>query len=240
MSLQHIINSCNQIQVNRRKVVGIQSTRNETYKTAETPTRNPWKFSIQSSNALVYSDARQILEELDRLDRRTYEDITFSDNPNMSWMFAYQGDMSSAQIASLTVTSFIGNQLTLGNLPSLGSSGIMFKPNDILQIIGYPYPFTVVGPAITQANQPAANVLRGSGSTLTLTVHRPNFIIDNIIGRNIIVGPAVRFRVLCPNMPTYKLVPGAQRMNAQGQLINNARIEFDSTFDVVEYTDSQY
>jgi hypothetical protein len=240
MSLQAIINSCNQIQVNRRRVVGVQSTRNETYKTAETPTRNPWKFSIQSSNSLVYSSARTILEELDRLDRRTYEDITFSNHSGMSWLFAYQGDMSSSDIAHLTVTSFIGNQLVLGNLPSLASGSIMFKPNDIIQIVGYPYPFTVVGPAITSSNQAASNVLRGTGSSLTITVHRPNFIVDNIIGRNIVVGNAVKFRVMCANMPTYKLVPGAQTMSSTGQLINNARIEFESTFDLVEFTDSQF
>jgi hypothetical protein len=239
MSLQKIINSCNQIQVNRRRVVGVQSTRNETYKTAETPTRNPWKFSIQSSNAFPYSLAREMLEELDRIDTRTYEDVSFAGVSSMSWLFAYQGDMTSSDIARLTVTSFIGNQLTLGNLPSMAAGGTMFKPNDIIQIVGYPYPFTIMGPAITQANQKVGDVLRGNGSTLTVTTHRPNFIIDNIIGRNVVVGNAVKFRMICPNMPTYKLVPGAQIMSATGQLINNARIEFDSTFDMVEFTDSQ-
>ena len=228
MSLQTIVNRCNSIQIDRRKVVGIQITRNEIPRTSVTPTKNPWRFTLVMPPILKYSDARQILEELDRLDRYQTEIVSFSGNPKLAWIFRYQGGLSSAQLSGITVSSFVGNQLVLDNLPVVGSNFIMFQPNDLIQIgtnNSRPYPFTVV-----------SQVTRGTGSTVTITTSRPNILTGSLTGLPLIVGNACQWRVFCPNMPTYTLLPGGwTTLDGTRIPINNAYIEFSSEFTLMEY-----
>ena len=122
--LQTIIEYCNGMTINRRKVVGLQITRNEIPRLSTTPTKNPWKITLDMPSSLRYSDARALMEALDSLDRTGYEDITFSNNSCLNWIFRYQGSMSQSQINSINVDDFTGTVLTLTNLPEniLGSN----------------------------------------------------------------------------------------------------------------------
>jgi hypothetical protein len=163
------------------------------------------------------------MEEIDNLDRTTPQLITFSNNPALNWIYKYQGTMSIAQINGITVQSFIGDQLVLQNLPVLPSTRVLFGANDLIQIGNYTYPFT----STTQ-------VLRGSGSTVTVTTNRPNIISGAVAGAGITVGNACEFYMFCPNMPTYKLIPGGQTM-LQGQVISNALIEWSDAFQLYEW-----
>lgn len=226
VGLQNIIDGANGLNIDRRKMVGIQYTRNEIPRVSQTPTKNPWKFTLDMPSSYRYSEARSLMEALDRLDRITPQVVTFSNNPAFSWMFKYQGSMSSGQIAGLTVTSFIGDQLILGGLPTVASGTILFKANDLIQIGSsgvHPYPFTVV-------NQ----VTRGTGSTVTLTLSRPNILTGTLTGLGVIVGNSCEFNMFCPNMPTYKLIVGGQ-VGAYGAVTNNALIEWSDAFSLYEF-----
>jgi len=225
--LQTILNYSNGLQIDRRKVVGIQYTRNEIPRVSQTPTRNPWKFTLDMPNKFRYSEARDLMEALDKLDRITPEVITFSNLPQLSWIFRYQGAYTSGQLATVTVTSFIGNQLTLNvsGLPA-GASTVLFQPNDLIQIGSagvHPYPFT----STTQ-------VLRGSGSTVVVTTNRPNILTGTLTGLGIIVGNNCQFNMFCPNMPTYKLVPGGA-LYSGNTVVNNALLEFSDSFQLYEF-----
>jgi hypothetical protein len=211
------------LKIDRRKVVGIQFTRNEIPRVSETPTKNPWRFTLELPNSFKYYEARALMEEIDNLDRTTPQLITFSNNPALNWIYKYQGTMSIAQINGITVQSFIGDQLVLQNLPVLPSTRVLFGANDLIQIGNYTYPFT----STTQ-------VLRGSGSTVTVTTNRPNIISGAVAGAGITVGNACEFYMFCPNMPTYKLIPGGQTM-LQGQVISNALIEWSDAFQLYEW-----
>lgn len=225
MSLQSIINTSNGLTINRRKVVGIQYTRNEIPRISETPTLNPWRFNIELPTNLRYSEARAIIEQLDTLDRKSPETITFDNNPAMNWLFRYQGVATSSQIAGITVQSFTTNQLVLTNLPAIGSTRPLFEANDLIQIGSHPYPFT----STTQ-------ILRGTGSTVTITTHRPNILTTSVVGSGITVGSSCQFKVFCPNMPVYKLFPGGSIRSAiTGEIINNALIEWSDSFKLYEY-----
>jgi hypothetical protein len=167
------------------------------------------------------------MEALDTLDRITPEIITFSNLPQLSWIFRYQGAMTSGQLATITVTSFVGDQLTL-NVSGItaSSSAVIFEPNDLIQIGApgvHPYPFT----STTQ-------VLRGSGSTVVVTTNRPNIITTLGATPGIIVGNNCQFKMFCPNMPTYKLIPGGQAMSGS-TVINNALLEFSDAFELYEF-----
>lgn len=221
--LQTIIDNCNGITINRRKVVGIQITRNEVPRTSLTPTLQPWRFTLDMPTRLRYYQARDLIEALDSLDRYQTENVSFDNNPCMSWIFRYQGAMSGANISGITVSSFTTNQLVLTGLPSIGASAVLFEPNDLIQISTYPFPFT----STTQ-------VLRGAGSTVTVTTNRPNILTSSVTGAGITVGSACEFKVFCPNMPTYKLVPGGYTLSGT-TLINNAYVEFTDVFELYEY-----
>ena len=163
------------------------------------------------------------MEEVDRLDRIYPEVISFGNNTNMSWMFRYQGLATTAQLNSIRVQSFIGNQLVLSNLPALSSNKVLFAPNDLIQIGAFTHPFTSV-----------TNVLRGAGSTVTVTTNRPNIIPTSVTNLGITVGTNCKFTMFCPNMPTYKLIPGGT-IYSNGVMLNNAYIEWSDTFNLYEY-----
>jgi hypothetical protein len=217
--LQTIIDNANGLVIDRRKVVGLQITRNEIPRTTITPTRQPWRMVLTMPNSLRYYDNRDLLEALDTIDRVTPQVVTFSNNACLSWIFRYQGAMTSGQISGITVSSFTGNQLILGGLPTVASGTVLFEPNDLIQIGNHTYPFT----STTQ-------ITRGGGATVTVTTNRPNIISSSVVGSGITVGNDCDFYMFCPNMPTYKLIPGGYVPN-----LNNALIEFSDDFQLYEF-----
>jgi len=219
--LQDIVNISNGLTIDRRKVVGIQITRNEIPRTSFTPTRQPWRFRISVPSRLQYYNNRALLEALDTIDRFTPQTITFSNNNCLSWIFRYQGQLSNLGLSTITVQSFIGNQLVLTGLPAVAANIVIFQPNDLIQIGAYTYPYT----STTQ-------ILRGSGSTVTVTTNRPNIVSPEslAVGAGLTVGNACTFNMFCPNMPTYRLVPGGY---VRG--LNNALVEFSDDFEFMEY-----
>lgn len=224
--LQTIIDNCSSLEIDRRKVVGIQITRNEIPRTSATPTYQPWRFKLTMPGRFRYNEARELMESLDTLDRNQPEEVTFSNNSALSWIFKYQGQMSQGMINGITVQSFgtvSGNDLVLTNLPVVSSGTILFKPNDLIQIGNNPYPFTST-----------TEVLRGTGSTVTVYTNRPNILTTSVSGLGIIVGNSCTFNLFCPNMPVYKLVPGGYMRN-NGIVVNNALIEFSDAFALYEW-----
>ena len=221
--LQTIIDKCNGITIDRRQMVGIQYTRNESPRTSNTPTFNPWRFVLDMPSSLRYNEARALMEELDTLDRFVPQVVTFGNNPCLSWIFKYQGSLSTGQISGLRVQSFVGDQLVLTGLPTIPASRVLFEKNDLIQIGNYTFPFT----SQTQ-------VLRGSGSTVTVTTNRPNIITGVVVNAGLTVGNKCQFYMFCPNMPTYKLIPGGAVIS-NGTTINNALIEFSDVFQLYEW-----
>ena len=222
--LQTIINKCNALNIDRRKVVGIQITRNEVARTSETPTFQPWRMTLSMPASLAYQTNRDLLEALDTLDRNTPEVVTFGSNACLSWIFKYQGSLSVAQRNPITVTSFVGNVLTLGNLPALPSTRVMFKPNDLIQIGNNTYPFTST-----------TEVTRGVGTSAQIITNRPNIITSSVVGNTLKYGNDCSFKMFCPNMPTYTLVPGAATRNSAGTTTNNALLAWSDDFQLYEW-----
>jgi hypothetical protein len=215
MSLQTIINYAESITINRRKVAGIQFTRNQIARVSSLVTRNPWRFTVKMPALLNYAESRGLIETLDKIDRITPQEITFSSVPGQSFMFAYQGAMNATQRAAVTITSFVGKTLTVEVSPTLSTGAVIFKAGDVIQIAGYPYPFSV-----------ESKVVKAAGSTVSVTVHRGNFFDpteDPVTGLTLVYGNAVRFNMLCTNMPTYTIIPGPY-------------VQFDSDFELYEFT----
>lgn len=208
MSFQTILDISQTITVNNRRMVGQQYSRSGQVRTALYVTSVPWVFTVKPHSFLYYPQVRDVIQTIDNLDRQTAATITFS-STNLQWFTAYQGELSGAQAAALTLASLpAGNatQIAIGNLPAVSSTTIVFKAGDFIQLGSYPYKITT-------------QVLRGSGSTVNATLHRP-IIGTPTVGTLTAVGSACTFSVVAEVCPTYTLRP----------MTNGAFVDWDADF----------
>ena len=195
MSFQTIFENQQSMTVNNRRTVGQQVSRSGQVRVAQYLTSVPWVFTVVPHNYLPYSTSRDIIQTIDNLDRQLPETITFS-SVNLAWFTDYQGDLTTAQVANLTLDSVpVANsqEISVGGLPTVPSTRYVFKAGDFLQLGNYTYKVT-------------EDVQRGSGTTITVTLHRP--IIGTVsTGLLAGVGTACEFTVLAEKCPTYTLTP---------------------------------
>ena len=208
MSFQTIFEIQQSMTVNNRRTVGQQVSRSGQVRVAQYLTSVPWVFTVTPHNYLYYPQVRNVIQAIDNKDRQLPESISFA-STNLSWFIAYQGDLSTVQVNALTLASAPAansTTITVGNLPSVSSTAYVFKAGDFLQLGLYPYKVT-------------DNVLRGSGSTVTVTLHRP-VIGTPTVGTLTAVGTACTFYMLAETCPTYTLNP----------MTNGAFVQWDAPF----------
>jgi len=208
MSFQAIVDIQQSMTVNNRRTVGQQVTRSGQIRTAQYLTAVPWVFTIVPHNFLYYPQVRDVIQTIDNLDRQTAANITFN-TANLQWFTEYKGGLSTVQASALTLASVPpanSQTITVGNLPAVGSSTVVFAAGDFLQLGSYVY-------KVTQ------QVLRGSGSTVSVNLHRP-VIGTPATGTLTAVGKDVYFPVYAEVCPTYTLTP----------MTNGAFINWDEPF----------
>ena len=328
MSIQNIINKAQQIEFDRRRIIGQSISRSQRVKTAERSTAQPWKFKITPPGALNWADSRGFIETINLQDRSQEYEISLNDNVRMNYITEYQGDLTQTMLNSMTISTATTATMVLTGLPSIGSvlsttsatissksfstttnvtynralsgfrvdflitnteydskfdsikignklsatsyittshtisgitrnyitlngigytriemntipdanspaatydgsndidvlttssvtissSTVLFKAGDIIQPSNSRYPYAITG-----------NVLRGSGSTVTVNLHRPIITSENISlgGSSVNVGNSCTWRVLVVTLPTYTLIP-------------NKQVQYTGDFEVVE------
>lgn len=196
MSIQTIIDGATNININRRAIAAQTISRSNRIKTAERGDR-VWQFDITPSPGYKYEDYRDLLEELDRVDRILPETVSFSNNPNMNWITAYKGALSTTQIADLEISSVSNNTITLTSLPPVGSSTVMFAKGDYIQPVGSAYPYTIT-----------SEVVRGGNTTAVVNVNRGVIEDITLAGVGVETGDDITFKVQALSMPTYNIRPG--------------------------------
>ena len=223
MSLNTILEVSESIAINDQKLVGQVLSRNQRISTSELLTVQPFEFTMNPMKYLLYSQNRDLLSSLRVADKATEQYLNFT---NIGWLnyVAYQGDMTSGEIAACQWQTSSANQtLVLGSLPSISVTDYIVKIGDFCQVGRYSYIAT-------------ANVQRGGGSTVNIPVHR-NLInalvspIDAVIGQygttislggNIYTG--VTFPIILREYPTYTLVP----------MTNDSFISWNGPFVAIE------
>lgn len=208
MSFQTIVDIQQSMTVNNRRTIGQQVTRGGQIRTAQYLTSVPWVFTITPHNYLYYPQVRDVIQTIDNLDRQTAANITFN-STNLQWFTEYKGGLSTAQASALTLASVPpanSQTITVGNLPAVGSSTVVFEAGDFLQLGTYVY-------KVTQ------QVLRGGGSTVSVNLHRP-VIGTPSTGTLTAVGKDVYFSVYAEVCPTYTLTP----------MTNGAFVNWDQPF----------
>lgn len=206
MSLQTILSVAESVGINDHKFAGQMLSRNMRISTSEVLTVQPFEFEIKPMNYLLYSQNRGVLSTLRQADRINEQYLNFG---NTGWVnyIAYQGDMTSGEIAACTYEATSGNKtIVLGNLPSIPSTDYIVKTGDFLQIDRYSYIAT-------------ADVLREVGTTVNIPVHR-TILTDLFTGIPVVIGQygttvqlgitsytGITFPVIVRDYPSYTLIP---------------------------------
>ena len=206
MSLQTILSICESVGINDQRFVGQTLSRNQKITTSEILTVVPFAFDMRPMNYLLYSQNRGTLNQLRLADKSLTQYLNFGSTGWLNYI-KYQGEMTSVQIAACQWQTASANKtLVLGSLPSVGSTVVLFRAGDFVQVGLYSYIVT-------------ADVLRGTNSTVNVPVHR-NLIsvltstvacVTGEFGTTVSMGgtiyTGITFPVVLREYPTYTLVP---------------------------------
>lgn len=196
MTFQTIINSAQSIEFNRRRVVGQSISRSQRIKTAERVSAQPFVLTVTPQARFRWSDTRSAVEMIQNFDRNDECVIQIGSVSSLNFINAYQGQLSSAQLAALTITNATNTSITIGGLPSISSSTVMFKAGDWIQPTDSRYPYIVTG-----------EIQRGTGSVITATTHRPIITSEGIsLTGSLKIGTDTTLVVIASQFPTYSIV----------------------------------
>lgn len=209
MSLNQILAISESVGINDQRFVGQVVSRNQRIATSEILTVVPFAFEMKPMNYLLYSQNRGLLNSLRIPDKALTQYLNFGTTGWTNYI-NYQGEMASGQIAtSQWQTASANKNLVLGNLPNntdMPSGKYVVRAGDFCQVGLYSYIAT-------------ADVLRGSGTTVTIPVHR-NLITAVVSPINAVIGQygttvsmggntytGITFPVILRDYPTYTLMP---------------------------------
>jgi hypothetical protein len=208
MSLNNILAIAESVAINDHRFVGQMISRNQRISTSEILTVVPFEFGLKPMNYLLYGQNRGLLNSLRIPDKALEQYLNFGTTGWANYI-QYQGDMTSGQIAAAAWQTASANKtLVLGDLPTISSSLYIVKAGDFCQVGRYSYIAT-------------ADVVRGSGSTVNIPVHRSlidavTTPIDAVIGEfgtTVAMGgtqyTGITFPVILRDYPTYALMPYA-------------------------------
>lgn len=223
MSIQNIIDKSQQIEIDRRRIVGQTISRSQRIKTSERSTAQPWRFKVTPPGALRWSDSREFIEVIDQGDRVTEYEVSLSNVSGMQYITEYQGELRDSQVSALTIASTGTSSLVITTLPTIGStttntstfvssSTVIFKKGDFIQPANSRYPYTVV-----------SDVVRGSSTTTTVLLHRSIITSENVnlVGQTLDYANSCTWRIVVTGLPSYQLIP-------------NRLVQYTGDFELIE------
>jgi hypothetical protein len=226
MALTDILSISESVGINDQRFVGQVVSRNQRISTSEIITVVPFAFEMKPMNYLLYSKNRALLNSLRIPDKSLAQYLNFGSTGWINYI-AYQGDMTAGQIATCQwQTSSANKNLVLGNLPSnvdMPSNKYVVRAGDFCQVGLYSY-------------IAIADVLRDSGTTVNIPVHR-NLISTLVSPVNAVIGQygttvsmggntytGTTFQVVLRDYPTYTLIP----------MTNDSFIQWSGSFKAFE------
>jgi hypothetical protein len=223
MSLNQILAITESVGINDQRFVGQMLSRNQRISTSEILTVVPFQFTLTPMKYLYYSQNRDLLANLRYYDKSLTQYLNFGTTGWVNYI-AYQGDMTPVQIeAAEWSAASAAKQLIMTNLPAIDPAEYLVRAGDFCQAGLYTYIAT-------------ADVVRGSGVTATIPVHRnimtaiasfTGAVIGQYgttvsMGGNTYTG--VTFPVILRDYPTYTLMP----------ITNDSFIGWDGNFVAFE------
>jgi len=222
-NLNKILSVAEQVIIKDQRLVGQAISRNQRISTSEILTNVPFQFEFMPMNYLLYSQNRDLLANLRLYDKSLEQYLNFGSTGWLNYI-AYRGEMTSGQIATCQwQIDSVNKVLVLGNLPSIASNKFIVKAGDFCQVGRYSYIAT-------------EDVLRGSGTTVNIPVHR-NLITPLVSPLNAVIGQfgttvsmggstytGITFAVILQQYPNYTLIP----------MTNDSFIQWNQSFKAFE------
>ena len=214
MSLQYILNNCVQFSIQYRKISTQMLSRAGRVYVSEYPSSQPFRLTIKPHDYLSYSEIRDVVQNLDNLDRIYEETISFTSvDPNLTWLVSYQGSLTAPLLAGIAITSFLGNVFTMTLPLGIPPGALVFAQGDYIQPTASRYAYKV-------QNQVLAPL---TGQIITVNVHRP--ILGAVAANSSIrVGTAITIPVLLTTNPFTQF----------NGMTNTGFIAWSGTFDAIE------
>jgi hypothetical protein len=237
--LQYIIDNASAIEISRRRTVAQMVTRSGRLRTAERTALQPYVLTVTPPKYARFEDVRDVIEGITMTDRNKDTWIQLSAANGMAWVTDYRGDLTTTQLNNIrantgttatvygsadfntsavfgytTTTNFDYVQVT--NLPNIGdldASGTaittataVFRAGDYIQLR------TLNNGTVNWSNPRTVplDVLRGSGTTVNVPVHRRwiNITASNRTGADLYIANEIRMRMLITTLPSIRLLPG--------------------------------
>lgn len=203
--IQTLLNGATSLTIDKRKPTAVTISRGQHLKTQS---RAPmvYKFVVSLNPGLRYDldGNRGLLEEYDETGRTTEERVSLSNVSGSAYLMDYQGgltggDQSALQMTAATVAG--GDEIVIdasGTTTAVAGTVVVEK-GDYIQPINSRYPY--------QATQ---QVLRGTGSTVTVPVSRAIISETGYTyqGNAVSIGNNCKFTVKMVEQPTYGIIPG--------------------------------
>jgi len=201
MSVQNIIDKAQQIEIDRRRMIGQTMSRSQRIKTAERATAQPWKFKITPPGSLPWTASRGFIEVINLNDRAAEYQISLSNSVGTRYITSYMGELTQGQLNALEIQSVGTSSFVITGLPSVSSSTVVFAKGDLIQPENSRYPYAVVN-----------TVVRGLTTTTSVTLHRPIITSEGVTlsGQGLAVGNSCTWRVIVSGLPTFQLIPMQQ------------------------------
>jgi len=202
MSFQFIFDNAETISIDKNPLVSQTITRDQRVRSVSRGGA-VYRFSVKLPDGFRWSNIRSSIAELEQANKLAIETVNLA-HTGLKWAFGYTGDLTDTQRNALTVTYNSAQaaankmQCILGNLPaitgSITANTVLFRAGDHIQPQGSKYVYTV-----------SATVLRGTGSTVQLPVHR--IILDAVSPTAVTLksGQDVTWTVVCTNLPTWTI-----------------------------------
>ena len=211
MSIQTIIDSASGLEFDRRRIISQSISRSQRIKTAERATSQPWTFTITPAARFNYTANRGTLESIYYADRNIETQVNLANNPGLTWLTAYQGELDSEQLPTLAITATNTTSFVVWVVNTASVGAKIFRAGDFIQPVNSRYPYTVT-----------ADVVKGAGTTVVVPLHRPVITSEaTTLTGAILVGTSVTFRVVVVDLPNY-------------QIVNKDQVQFSDDFRVVE------
>lgn len=211
MAIQTLIDGATSLTMDKQVPTAMSVSRGQKLRT-QSRAISVYKFVVGLNPGYSYDNiaTRTLLNDYDVQGKITEEQIKLSNVSGGSWIMDYLGGFNGTNQALTYITSHTGNTFTINVADTGGSaSTVLVEPGDFIQAANARYPY--------QATQ---QVLKGSGSTVDVPVHRD--IIETNTGANLLYGNNVTFRVKMIEQPPYSLIPGRYiEWNGDMQLMEN-------------------
>lgn len=199
-AFQEVFNNATSIGVGKRKRVAQTQSRSGVIKSTSLGGQL-WQFEVQLPDGTPYDEYRQTIEKLEALDRVQTGKVKIN-TPGQEWINEYQGDLSSSDQTSISVTTNGTNTVTFSSVATLSGSQYIFRAGDYIQM-------GTTGAVYTVAEDVA-------GGSASFKVHRPVREADSTY--TLVVGRDVEWTLICSDFPNWQLY-GSRQVSWSGPFV---------------------